>query len=104
MPQSTDDPLVIQDANIIIDLYNAGLLECWFSLNIPTITSDMVEQELQAGGQWSGIKPFIESSELRVVEFSAVEVMEIYSIHKESSVSVPDCSVIYLAKQQTCRS
>jgi predicted nucleic acid-binding protein len=103
MPERADFHLVIQDANIIIDLHNAGLLEHWFSLEVPTMTSDMVEQELQAGSQWEGIKFFITSNKLQVVDFTAEEVSQIYSIQNDCSVSLPDCSVIYLAQQQSCR-
>ena len=95
--------LVIQDANIIIDLHNAGILEQWFQLGIPTLTSDMVEQELQAGSQWEGVKVFIESNELEVVSFTADEVLQIYSIKNQCAVSLPDCSVIYLSQKESSR-
>ena len=68
---TTSDPpvLVVKDANIIIDLANVGLLELWFSLGIPTITTDLVVLELRKGSQWEAVKPLIDSGFLVVEEF-----------------------------------
>lgn len=91
--------LVIQDANVIIDLVNAGLFEHWFTLKIKTITSDLVESELRKGSQWDCIAPFIESKMIESKTFKPTQMMEIHHLKLQTRVSVPDGSVLYLAKE-----
>ncbi len=89
--------LVVKDANIIIDLANVGLLELWFSLGIPTVTTDFVALELRMGSQWSMVEGLIGAGLLRVVEFESTEISIIHSLAKQHRVSLPDGSVIHLA-------
>lgn len=93
--------LVVKDANIIIDLANVGLLELWFSLGIPTITTDLVVLELRRGSQWGLVKPLIDAGVLGVVEFDSSEVLMIRALAKSNRVSLPDGSVLHLAKRDT---
>jgi len=93
--------LVVKDANIIIDLANVGLLELWFSLGIPTVTTDFVAMELRKGSQWAVVEGLIESGLLRVVEFKPSEILIIRALAKLHGVSLPDGSVIHLAERNS---
>jgi predicted nucleic acid-binding protein len=103
MDLEKDIYLVVQDANIIIDLHNAGLLSVWFELGIPTLTTDMVELELQQGDQWCFIEEHIQEERIEVIGFSAIELREIQSLNNKYTVSIPDCSVLYLTEKRNAR-
>lgn len=103
MDSKSDIHLVIQDANIIIDLQNAGLLSTWFDLKIPTLTTDLVELELQQGDQWKSIETHIVEKRIEVIEFSGIELKEIQILNNKYAVSIPDCSVLYLTAVRKAR-
>jgi hypothetical protein len=41
--------IAVKDANVFIDLESMGLLDLWFQLKIPTLTSSFVVMELEDG-------------------------------------------------------
>lgn len=82
-----------------IDLTNVGLLELWFSLGIPTVTTDFVAMELRKGSQWTVVEGLIDAGLLRVVEFEPPEILTIRALAKLHRVSIPDGSVIHLAER-----
>ena len=42
--------VAVKDANVFIDLESMGILDLWFQLDYPTMTSSFVVMELAAGG------------------------------------------------------
>lgn len=42
--------VTVKDANVLIDLEIAGLLDLWFQLGHQTITTDLVVGQLKGGG------------------------------------------------------
>lgn len=95
-----DELIVIKDANILIDLHHTGLLGPWFGMGIITTTTDFVVKELRAGSQWESIQLLIESKSLMVSELNPEEVINTISLSKEYKVSLPDASVLELAKSK----
>lgn len=86
--------LAIQDANILIDLHNTGLLEHYFALETDTYTTDLVLQEVQ-----SDVTAFVKTGRLKVKSFSDVELQALltFKATQPTSLSLEDCSVFHLA-------
>ncbi len=87
--------VAVNDTNIIIDLYNIGLLEIFFNSGLDLHTTDFVIEEITNIEQRTLIKSFVEQEKLFVKAFSVDELLEI-SYFKEkqtSNVSITDCSV-----------
>ena len=95
--------LIVKDANIVIDLVNAGLLATWFELSLQTITTDFVESELKRGSQWGDVEPLVKSGQLKVIGFSEAEVTEIFSMSVRCGVSLADGSVLFLSQKTEAR-
>ena len=88
--------LAIQDANILIDLHNAGLLEAYFRLGIETHTTDLVLREVS-----QPVEIFVLRGELKVKTLSGEEMLALVEFMAEQppSLSLEDCSVLQLAIQ-----
>lgn len=88
--------LAIQDANILIDLHNAGLLEAYFRLGIETHTTDLVLREVS-----QPVEIFVLRGELKVKTLSGEEMLALVAFMAEQppSLSLEDCSVLQLAMQ-----
>jgi len=96
------DPIVIQDANALIDLVNGDLLGSWFRLGYETSVTDFVLY--QATRQMSAIQPFVDAGILRVVEVSENTSSAVYTrlneISTEWGVGIPDASAYWLAEKK----
>jgi predicted nucleic acid-binding protein len=92
--------VVVNDANILIDLIDANLLELFFKLKFEMNISDSVVGEFENEDDVARINKFIEKGKLRLHSFSHDEMTEIvnFRLSYSSSLSIPDCSCIYLAK------
>ncbi len=95
--------VVVQDANIIIDLINGDLLAAWVELGITTLTTDMVESELKRGDQWSKVEILIASKAIVVESLAAGEIAQVIELKRTHNVSVQDGSVLYLANCKSAR-
>jgi predicted nucleic acid-binding protein len=93
--------IVVNDTNILIDLYSIDLLEYFFQLPIAIHTVDLVIHEIQDEAQRDSLKPYINRGILYVHKFSSEELAQAIAMRQEASgnVSVTDCSVWYYAKQ-----
>jgi predicted nucleic acid-binding protein len=95
-------PIVIQDANALIDLVNGDLLGSWFRLGYETSVTDFVLY--QATRQMSAIQPFVDAGMLRVVEVSDDISSEVYSrlieLSDQWGVGIPDASAYWLAEKE----
>ena len=99
MVTTADRIVAIKDANVVIDLVEAGLFKVWFSLGIHTITTDIVIKELSEGSQWEYVYPIIEEGLLGVEEFSSDEMMTSVDLSKSHGISVADASVLFLSQK-----
>ena len=88
--------LAIQDANILIDLHNAGVLELYFRLGIETHTTDLVLREVL-----QPVEIFVLRGQLRVKTLSGDEMqaLAMFMAEQPPSLSLEDCSVLQLAIQ-----
>lgn len=92
--------IVINDANILIDLVKLELLEAFSKLNFDLHTTDFVIEELN-DKQRKPITELSESNKLGIIETIKIEDFQgINSILENSSgLSFEDCSVWYYSKK-----
>lgn len=95
--------VVVKDANIIIDLVNAGLFEMWFELGIETLTTDFVVDELRKGRQWSDVESVIQTRKLVVLSFDSEELLAIVEMSRIHRISPADGSVLFLSTRHQAR-
>ncbi|TKG94667.1 hypothetical protein EYV94_12035 [Puteibacter caeruleilacunae] len=90
---------IINDTNILIDIYDIDLIEEFFCLNFSFHTTDFVIDELVDTNQRDAYGLRIKSKQLQVKTHTAKEVIEIVSFKGEigSNVSITDCSVLLFA-------
>lgn len=93
--------VVIQDASILIDLVNGGVLGAWFRLGITTVVTDFVLGEVQDGPQWAQIEPMVDAGMLEVASVPDADAVQWYSEMQEISqaqgVSIADASTYLYA-------
>lgn len=58
--------IVVNDTNILIDLYNAGLLPFCGNLDIEFRTLDVVLEEIRNGNQMDAVRQMIDDGVLKV--------------------------------------
>lgn len=93
--------IVVNDANILIDLVKLEILSYFFGLNFQFFTTDLVLEELH-DYQKDELQPFIDGGKLEVQEISEVQLEEIIKIRMERpSLSEQDCSAFYQAQNLT---
>jgi len=92
--------IVINDANILIDLFHLDLVEVFFRLQgLELKTTDFVFEELH-DDQKEVIVQFIENQSLTIIESSEEDLNNIFEILSSTNgLSVEDCSVWYHAKK-----
>jgi len=93
--------LVVTDTNIFIDLYSIGMLDVFFELPIVVHTVDFVLNEINNPQQKEAVSKFVDLGKLNVHSFNS-EVLERVMLLRNSAggnVSIVDCSVWYLAKE-----
>lgn len=92
--------VAVQDANILIDLELAQLLDDWFQLGIETHTTSLVARELRQGPHPKVLSQItsgrIVAHDLNATELGAVVRLQ---IAVGSSLSFSDCSVLFLAQK-----
>lgn len=97
--------VVVNDANILIDLYSVGLLEEFFRLPIHVHTSDFVYNEIKIDEQKEEIDKYIKSGALTIKKYTAEEIVEIVELQAKctGNISLEDCSVWLYAKKNKFR-
>jgi predicted nucleic acid-binding protein len=92
--------LAVQDANVLIDFWDIGLLEVMYKLNLELHTTDFVFYEIEREDQQEALVALIEQGRLVMHRFSPVELAELVAFQSaQGALSLPDCSVWRLAKQ-----
>lgn len=92
--------VVINDANILIDLIHLDLADLFFSVDgLELKTTDFVFEELHEE-QKNVIGHFIHHQSLEIIESQDDDLIKIYQMHSSASgLSIEDCSVWYHAKK-----
>lgn len=91
--------IVVNDANILIDLVKLQLLPHFFGLELDFHTSDIILDELHQE-QAEQLKQFIENGTLKVISFTAVEMIEIAMLQaQKTQLSEQDCSAVFCAQR-----
>ena len=90
--------IVVNDANILIDLVKLKILNPFFGLDFQFCTTDLVLEELH-DHQKAALEPYIDGGQLQVQEISEEQLIEIIKIRMERpSLSEQDCSAFYQAQ------
>ena len=92
--------VVVNDANILIDLIDVGLLELFFQLEFEMNITDSVINEFENEDDVKRLNMLTEEGKLRQHSFESDAITEIleYRNRYSSRLSFPDCSCIYLAR------
>jgi len=91
--------IVVNDANVLIDLVKLQLLPHFFSLNLDFYTSSLILEELHQE-QKDQLQEYIENGHLIVLDLSAEELIQIIALQKEKpQLSEQDCSAIVCAQK-----
>lgn len=93
--------IVINDANILIDLFHLDLIKVFFNLKCWDIkTTDFVFDELHEE-QKDAIRGFIENKSLILIKSTEEDLNNIFKIHSSTKgLSFTDCSIWYHAKKE----
>lgn len=88
--------IVIHDANILIDLHIAGLLDVFFDLDLESHTTDLVLAEVR-----NPLTRFTKNGSLRVKSYGSEELEELVlaQFRQPRRVSIQDCSAMLLAQK-----
>lgn len=93
--------IIINDANILIDLFHLDLLDMFFKLKDFDIrTTDFVFNELYEE-QKEVLKQFVETHSFQLIESNERDLQMIFTLFNETKgLSIPDCSVMYFANKE----
>lgn len=99
--------VVINDTNILIDLYNAGLLSYCRELDIEFRTLDLIIDEIKDEQQGRAIQSLIDDGTLKVYSLSSSLMTRVFNMMIEyqgvCNLSAVDISVMVYAKHHHCR-
>ena len=99
--------LIVEDTNIIIDLFKTGLLSFCKNLKLEFHTTRYVVGEILDSRQSEVLIGMINNGELFIDDFASEEyerLLEfIIECNVENNLSEADCSVLLLAKRLECR-
>ena len=99
--------LIVEDTNIIIDLFNTGLLQFCKKMDIEFHTTDLVIKEIKMPEQRNTIKGLVINKELNMDVFTIDEMLQLASLKEEcrgkNNLTTADCSVVMLAERLGCR-
>ncbi|RCW31942.1 hypothetical protein [Marinilabilia salmonicolor] len=91
--------LIVNDANILIDLVDLKLLPHFFQIECEFHTTELILDEL-LDEQQEALLPYIETGKLIVDVISEEDLAEIYTIRfSKPALSEQDCSAFYQARK-----
>jgi predicted nucleic acid-binding protein len=91
--------IAISDASILIDLSGVGLLDTMVRLPFDFIVTDFVLHEITRADQKEVVDGLLERRALRELAANQAEIEQIVALsHAEKALSIPDCSVLILAR------
>lgn len=96
--------IVVNDANILIDLIKLKLVECFFKLNWEFHTTSLIIEHELYDEQKEILMPYIQHGTLISQELSTDDIFAIITIQKEKpQLSDKDCSaLLYAQKLNAC--
>jgi hypothetical protein len=93
--------IIVNDANILIDLVDLKILPCFFQLEFEFHTTDIILEELFEE-QKEALFPYIGSGNLIVDDITEEDLIEILMIRAtKPNLSEQDCSAFYQAQKHT---
>lgn len=99
--------VVVNDTNILIDLFNAGLLPYCRKLNLEFRTLDVVINEIEDSEQHAAVQRIIDEGTLAVYSLSSEQMGDVLrkvaEYHGACNLSVEDISVMVYAIDNDCR-
>lgn len=99
--------IVVNDTNILIDLYNSGLLPYCKRLNLEFRTLDVVINEIEVPDQQKAIQSIIDDGTLTVSPLSGAQIgavlQKVAEYQGACNLSVVDISVMVYAIENNCR-
>lgn len=99
--------IVVNDTNIIIDIYNAGLLPYCKKLNLDFRTLDVIIEEIEPLNQRKAVQEIIDDRTLKVCSLSGKQIGDISQKVAEyqgvCNLSFQDISVMVYARDNDCR-
>jgi len=91
--------IVVNDANILIDLVELNILPCFFQLEYDFHTTEMILDELLSE-QKEELQPYINAGRLVIDALSEDDFTEIFNIrNSKTNLSEQDCSAFYQAQK-----
>jgi len=92
--------VVVNDANILIDLIKLQMLEIFFSLEWQFHSTDLIIGNELYDEQKEMLQPFIQSGKLYIQELSAADLFTIMQLQAEKpTLSDKDCSALLYAQK-----
>ena len=99
--------IIVEDTNIIIDLFNTGLLQFCKKMDIEFHTTDLVIKEIKMPEQRNTVKGLVTNKELNMAVFTIDEMLQLANLKEEcrgkNNLTTADCSVVMLAEKLGCR-
>ena len=99
--------IIVEDTNIIIDLFNTGLLQFCKKMDIEFHTTDLVIKEIKMPEQRNTVKGLVINKELNMDVFTIGEMLQLANLKEEcrgkNNLTTADCSVVLLAERLGCR-
>ena len=94
--------VAVQDANILIDLVEGGLLDAWFLLRIETLTTDLVMHEIGDPAQRAMLDAYVRSGSLQIIELDPAQLASaaVLLASGPRGLTIQDCSVVTLARER----
>ena len=95
--------IVVNDTNILIDLYNAGLLSYCKLLTLEFRTLDLILNEIEHKDQRNAVQQMIDEGSLGVYSLSESQMESVVSLYADyqniCNLSFVDVSVMTYAKE-----
>lgn len=99
--------IVVNDTNILIDLYNAGLLDCCKQLNLDFRTLDLIIEEIEVKEQLTAVNKLVSEGILKVYSLSSEQLTTVFEkvnfYDGKCNLSPEDISVMVYAQDNHCR-
>ena len=99
--------IVVSDTNILIDLYNSGLLYYCKQLDLDFRTLDLIIEEIEVPEQRATINEIIKNGSLKVCSLTGSQVADVYQkiryYNGKCNLSPEDISVMVYAIDNHCR-
>lgn len=99
--------VVVNDTNILIDLFNAGLLQYCGSLGLDFRTLDVVLNEIVVDSQRKAVLALVDDGFLTVHSLSGEQMLRVFDMVAAykglCNLSPEDISVLIYAKENGCR-